>query len=437
MPSSIQAAAPGVRSATRFSRLAAMPRNASHEPSSASDLYFSSDGRSWHHGTRRWPRGRSPMINISSMRATHPSKGTSGAAVGAPMARCRASRIVPEQLKSVEPSPGMSSNSSPARRIPEATAPPRATSTVLRIRMRPLAWDGRHPASIDAAHPSAHTPRASQSAGAVNARRVSRGWPSMSLNPTSTPSASTPTTLTRKWPSFQPRSSALASMIRTRPCRCSMSIMGRSSGSDLVGALAPSLSLASRVDGAAMTTISLERTKDGHNGHKVARLRSHPLLASCSWSVVRRVASLADEVAVDAGEVWARQGETPKWFVVIQDGQAEVVRDGVRLAVLGPGACFGEIPLLVRSAHPATIRALTPMTGYGIHAQYFVPLVDDVRRLREGLGASLARQPALVELALEDRRRQVAAGRSPPLPRVESPLKRPPWLPRKCIAPPG
>ena len=184
------------------------------------------------------------------------------------------------------------------------------------------------------------------------------------------------------------------------------------------------------VDGVAMTTISLERKKDGR---KVALLRSHPLLTPCSSSVVRRVASLADELSVDAGEVWARQGETPKWFVVIQHGEAEVVRDGVRLAVLGPGDYFGEVPLLARGVHPATIRALTPMTGFGIDAQHFVPLVEDVRRLREGLGASLTRQSALVALAQEDRRRQLGATQPARVWRMETRVKRRRTWARKVI----
>ncbi len=176
-----------------------------------------------------------------------------------------------------------------------------------------------------------------------------------------------------------------------------------------------------------MTTISLERRKDGL---KLARLRAHPLLASCPSSAVRRVAALADEVVLDAGEVWARQGETPKWFVFIVQGQAEVVRDGVRLAVVGPGSYFGEVPLLGRGVHPATVRALTPMTGFGIDSQHFVPLVADVRRLRERLTASLARQARLVELAREDRLRQLGASRPMRTWRMDTtvrPRRRLPW----------
>jgi PDZ domain-containing protein len=176
-----------------------------------------------------------------------------------------------------------------------------------------------------------------------------------------------------------------------------------------------------------MTTISLDRRKDGP---KVARLRSHPLLASCPSSVLRRVAVLADEVELDPGDVCARQGETPKWFVLIQSGQAEVVRDGVRLAVLGPGSYFGEVPLLGRGVHPATVRALTPVTGFGIDAQHFVPLVADVRRLREPLTASLARQASLVELSREDRRRQLGRTRPMPTWRVDTAVRirrRWPW----------
>src|SRR3954453_3401887 len=102
---------------------------------------------------------------------------------------------------------------------------------------------------------------------------------------------------------------------------------------------------------------------------KCSRLAGHPLLRECSFAAVRRVASVADQVSFVLGDVLAEQGHSPEWFFLIHSGQADVVRDGVRLGVLGPGDHFGEVPLLGRGMHPVTVRARTPMVAFVIGSQ--------------------------------------------------------------------
>ena len=132
---------------------------------------------------------------------------------------------------------------------------------------------------------------------------------------------------------------------------------------------------------------------------KRSQLQAHPLLTGCAPWVIRRVAAVADEVLFPPGELLAEQGRTPGWFLLIRSGVAEVGRNGALLGVVGAGDHYGEVPLLGRGAHPATVRAITPVHAWVIGAQRFVPLVDDVRPIRETLAASLAAQPALVAAA--------------------------------------
>jgi hypothetical protein len=143
-------------------------------------------------------------------------------------------------------------------------------------------------------------------------------------------------------------------------------------------------------------------TWQGHE-HKWARLRRHPLVAHCPFVVVRRLASVADEVTFAAGDVLAEQGWSPEWFFLIESGEAEVVRDGRRLCVLGPGDHFGEVALLGRGAHPATVTARTPMTAFVVGSQRFLPLVEDIGPLRADMNRALARQADLVVLARAER----------------------------------
>jgi CRP-like cAMP-binding protein len=58
------------------------------------------------------------------------------------------------------------------------------------------------------------------------------------------------------------------------------------------------------------------------------------------------LAERAVEVDFPADRVIARQGEIGTGFFVVVDGAVRVVRDGQELAVLGPGAFFGELSVL-------------------------------------------------------------------------------------------
>jgi PDZ domain-containing protein len=162
---------------------------------------------------------------------------------------------------------------------------------------------------------------------------------------------------------------------------------------------------------------------------KSARLRGHPLLAGCSLSVMRRVLTLTDEVSVPAGDTLVQQGRSAEWFFLIHSGQAEVVRDGIRLGVLGPGEHFGEVALLGRGMQPATVRALSPMTVFVIGSQRFLPLVEDTRSLRVDMDAALARQADLVQLARAERARRI----NPPRPAVHPPAVRVRAEPRPIV----
>jgi CRP-like cAMP-binding protein len=60
----------------------------------------------------------------------------------------------------------------------------------------------------------------------------------------------------------------------------------------------------------------------------------------------REVARLADEVTVPAGEVIVREGEAGYEFMMLEQGQADVIRAGRRIGALEPGDCFGELAVL-------------------------------------------------------------------------------------------
>jgi CRP/FNR family transcriptional regulator, cyclic AMP receptor protein len=92
-----------------------------------------------------------------------------------------------------------------------------------------------------------------------------------------------------------------------------------------------------------------------------ARLASIPLFADLSERDRADVARYADEVEVAAGKTLAEQGEFAYEFFVIEQGTAEVTKDGRVLATLGPDDFFGEIGLVESERRTATVTATSPM----------------------------------------------------------------------------
>jgi CRP-like cAMP-binding protein len=93
-----------------------------------------------------------------------------------------------------------------------------------------------------------------------------------------------------------------------------------------------------------------------------SRLRSVPLFSGLSDRDREEVARHADEVDVPAGKKLASEGDFAYEFFVIEDGTAEVTKEGKRLAELGPDDFFGEIGLLESERRTATVTATSPMS---------------------------------------------------------------------------
>lgn len=124
-----------------------------------------------------------------------------------------------------------------------------------------------------------------------------------------------------------------------------------------------------------------------------AKARSVSLFASASRRQRTWIARLADEIEVPAGTVLTTPGELARQFFVIESGTAEVTRDGVRVAVLGPGDFFGERGLLEGPRRTARVVATTPM-------RLLVLAPREFRTLMHGVPAVAGR----IERALAGRR---------------------------------
>jgi CRP-like cAMP-binding protein len=86
-----------------------------------------------------------------------------------------------------------------------------------------------------------------------------------------------------------------------------------------------------------------------------SELRTVPLFESLSSDERRAIAPHADEIEVPEGTELVRQGEFAYEFFVLEDGTADVMRDGERVAELGPGDFLGEMGIVGKVVRNATV----------------------------------------------------------------------------------
>ena len=86
-----------------------------------------------------------------------------------------------------------------------------------------------------------------------------------------------------------------------------------------------------------------------------SELRTVPLFESLSGDERRAIAPHADEIEVPEGTELVRQGEFAYEFFVLEDGTADVMRDGECIAQLGPGDFLGEMGIVGKVVRNATV----------------------------------------------------------------------------------
>ena len=92
-----------------------------------------------------------------------------------------------------------------------------------------------------------------------------------------------------------------------------------------------------------------------------SQLKSIPLFSDVPDEELGQIATFAQEVMVNEGRELVREGDFSYEFMAIEEGEAEVSRDGEHVADLGPGDFFGEMGLLEKTLRNATVTAKTPM----------------------------------------------------------------------------
>jgi len=97
----------------------------------------------------------------------------------------------------------------------------------------------------------------------------------------------------------------------------------------------------------------------------MARLVGTKLFAQLPSTHIQRLFSALQPVTGTAGQTLIEQGEAPLWYYIVAEGQCAMSRtvqpDGRVLALenLGPGDCFGELPLITGRPWDVRVRWLS------------------------------------------------------------------------------
>lgn len=122
----------------------------------------------------------------------------------------------------------------------------------------------------------------------------------------------------------------------------------------------------------------------------VEALRRVPLFDGLHERELRKLAEHAELHHFRAGSVVLLEGYHGEQLHIVVDGEAEVRRRGVQVAVIGSGAVFGEVGMLSGVDRNATVLARTALRTLAIdeagfeellrHPRIAAALVDEARR---------------------------------------------------------
>jgi CRP-like cAMP-binding protein len=123
---------------------------------------------------------------------------------------------------------------------------------------------------------------------------------------------------------------------------------------------------------------------------KIELLKRVPLFERCSKRELGEIAALADELHLPKARDLTREGAGGFEFLVLVEGEADVVQKGKVVNELGPGDFIGEIALVTSRPRTATVRTRGPSRILVLTASAFRTLMHDVPSIQDKVLAALA-----------------------------------------------
>jgi CRP-like cAMP-binding protein len=106
-------------------------------------------------------------------------------------------------------------------------------------------------------------------------------------------------------------------------------------------------------------------------------LRRVPLFAGLDRKELELLAKLAKEQRYEPGATIVHAGASGHGLYIIKEGKVSVVRDGQKVASMGPGQFFGEISVLDGGPRTADVKADTDTVCLTLISWEIKPLLMD------------------------------------------------------------
>lgn len=117
----------------------------------------------------------------------------------------------------------------------------------------------------------------------------------------------------------------------------------------------------------------------------VDRLRRLPLFGELDHHDLSTLAHHVGEIEAGEGDVLFEQGSIPYEMLVIEQGTAEVTRDGEPIGRIGPGDVVGEIALLRFQRRMATVRVTSALRAITVSADDLQGIEDEMPEIARHL----------------------------------------------------
>src|SRR5579872_7221965 len=93
----------------------------------------------------------------------------------------------------------------------------------------------------------------------------------------------------------------------------------------------------------------------------INRLTAIPIFSELSPEEANRLAAFATETSAAEGQILVKEGDYSVELIAIEEGTADVIQSGNKIASLNPGDLIGEMGLLERRPRSADVIATSPM----------------------------------------------------------------------------
>ena len=91
------------------------------------------------------------------------------------------------------------------------------------------------------------------------------------------------------------------------------------------------------------------------------RLTAIPIFSELSEEEAKRLSAFATETSAAEGQILMKEGDYSVELIAIEEGTADVIQDGQKIASLRAGDLIGEMGLLERRPRNADVIATSPM----------------------------------------------------------------------------